>query len=551
MNVVANIHETEALSTVSMPELPNEVWMKIFTYLSYGDLEQTKVVCKHWCQLVHSLQFRYKTKLVITLKNVKNICLAIENHKQLSIPLHYENVELDMYVIKSEYLVKIFENLKSCIRQLKLYNFQLLFVLNDYLPELEVLILMIHCERVLMPGLDKEQRSSKEKINQSNNTSLDLYKFPKLKSLDISFDLITMLGDNSNDFLKNLTLMPFKHLERLSIQFDDILEELVLEVIEGYAHSLRWLDISLLSSPSKFKWQEIVKKFTQLEVLKIDQINVEKWLIDVLENFPKESCLRTIVLGGFPDMDDLLKLITRKWFNSLEYLHLRASRNLTDVGIKQLNLITNKLRCLTLCNCESLTVQGILQGIAANKPNRMLCSLNLNLNNIQGLTEDFIYVLVQNLPNLTTLKLANCDRAISITTMAYIFCNLTQLQHLSLGHYGLSFEDRGNDFVCCEKPVINYMKGLQSLRSCFCAIVAISSLNVTFNELRKLVVRECCNYLPNFVHFNTYFPALEELTFSYWNLKFDCFTELVHNFPRLRKLDFKPCNPISGDFDIK
>uniref|UniRef100_A0A1A9UX27 F-box domain-containing protein n=1 Tax=Glossina austeni TaxID=7395 RepID=A0A1A9UX27_GLOAU len=508
-----------------LPDLPNEIWIKLFTYLTHGDLQQVKLVCKHWCDLCRVPELKRKSKLVITAHNLKDLSQVLKSSPEICEYLQYECLELHGVKVQKD-LLTAFEYLGYYIRQLKLHESPVFCVLNDYLPELEELIL------TRIPSVQ----------SYVNNFSVDLYKFPKFKSLHMSCAGVTYYI--KIQLLRNLIYDQCEHLERLSLEFDRTQEDLILYTLELHADSLRQLGIGnhWNSKPSTLiKWQRTFEKFSKLEVLKITGNCGYNWLKIILESLGAENRLRAIDLSGsFELSDDLLKLIVRKWANSVESLDLMFCQCITDDGLKQLGAIKNKLHHLNLAKCR-LTAEGLLQGLVENT-NYALRSLNLS--HITSMAEGCICLLAQRLCNLTTLNLENCYEAVTDSSLYYIFRYLKRLRHLVLDDC-IHITDGGLIGADPSKPAISNLKGLQTLSLRGCCNLSNRSLReaLNFQELRKLELSYCHNISSSGIEgLVQHCPALEDLTISScFMLADNSVLQIVLGLPRLRKLNVRNC----------
>uniref|UniRef100_A0A1B0AC78 F-box domain-containing protein n=1 Tax=Glossina pallidipes TaxID=7398 RepID=A0A1B0AC78_GLOPL len=108
MNKFSGISGTDYL----LPGLPNEVWIKAFAYSSYGNIQQVKLVDRHWSRLSNSSELQRKTKLIVTVRNVENICEIVERRTKPLDSLQFENVKIHS-VEKLEHILKVFGYLGS------------------------------------------------------------------------------------------------------------------------------------------------------------------------------------------------------------------------------------------------------------------------------------------------------------------------------------------------------------------------------------------------------------------------------------------------------
>uniref|UniRef100_A0A1A9ZNX5 F-box domain-containing protein n=1 Tax=Glossina pallidipes TaxID=7398 RepID=A0A1A9ZNX5_GLOPL len=229
--------------------LSNEIWIEIFSYLSYGDVKQVSLVCKGWCQLVHATLLRGRTKLVITQRNLRNICELAENEG-----LNYENVEVDekwevFNSVEHEFLLKIFKYAGPTITKLKLYQISTIEALVHFLPKLEELDLSDATE------------------NQSKR--MDISKFSNVKSIRMPKCVYGI----KDIFCLPLYNVPSIRYGKLGICIDTSSVNR-LNMLSRDASSLRWLHIELrhytpnaLTLRDRLSLQETFRKLTHLEEL--------------------------------------------------------------------------------------------------------------------------------------------------------------------------------------------------------------------------------------------------------------------------------------------
>ncbi|KAI9585126.1 hypothetical protein GQX74_000973 [Glossina fuscipes] len=491
--------------------LPDEMWLQIFCNLSYADLSQVNLVCKHWSQLARAPALTRKSKLVIVRENLKDICDLLERKD-----FKFQTVEIvdgfdSANCVEHALLLKMFQYLRSDIVQLKLDRPSSLSVLNNPLTKLKELDL--------------------SNMRLAESLSIDLSKFSKLKSLLLPYGGECHLKIQLSS---PLTEMPKIRLEKLRIAsyYPNYLNLLTTNV-----SSLRTLEINLVS-PSlteQIHLHEIFNKFTQLKVLRVGGfVNmIDHSTRFLLENLPKENQLKTIIVDLDAKPVEFLDLICRKWFSCIETLELRltvfdAERRNSGNLAKRLSVLSGKLRRLSL-DAREFTPQDLIHSIAP-KTNTKLTELELFKPHLTG---ELLFTLFQRLPNLTTLDLSFSQ--LTDEEMCGIFRRLTRLRHLFLGPCC----SKTNIKNLCLKPNISNLKGLRRLRSCFCPIriLWILNLNFKFNELSHLELYSCgrtreCSF-SNFEEISTYFPALEELDADGYDLCVNDITKVRNNCPRL------------------
>lgn len=112
---------------------------------------------------------------------------------------------------------------------------------------------------------------------------------------------------------------------------------------------------------------------------------------------------------------------------NLVSLKVRRCRALTDLGITEIVRL-EKLQVLDISECESVTGQGIMKGIAS-KLNPMLLELYVSALN---LCESSVTKIAQCFPSLRVLDLSYCFHSVSDLCLQMIFKNLIWLRHLNL-----------------------------------------------------------------------------------------------------------------------
>uniref|UniRef100_A0A1A9UYK6 F-box domain-containing protein n=1 Tax=Glossina austeni TaxID=7395 RepID=A0A1A9UYK6_GLOAU len=511
--VIDTFPDVRGDKSTSLPALPNEIWLKIFSNLSHGDLLQVKLVCKYWLQLAQAPELRRRSKLVITTQNLKNICDFIKRQD-----FKCESVVLDeegrgFTSVDRESLLTVFKHLGSAVVQLKLYELSSLSMLSSLLPNLEELNLL--------------------DIYPQKGVLVDFNKFPNLKSLLMDVDD----GDSKTQMqlFSSFYQMSGIRLEALTLNIGRFAAS-CLAALALHASSLRWLKLKIdfdISRDSilQLQLEETLKNFTQLEVLQIKCHNGATARA-ILENLFKGNRLKAIALD-FPyrDDDDVVQIIAQKWSDSLESLEL-AHYFITGNSAKWLNFLSGKLNRLYLRECGYVP-EHLLDSIAP-KTNKRLTELKFVNSN---LTPKLFWDLFQRLPNLTTLDFS-CNQ-ITDLEMNYLFRHLVHLRHLFLD----ACKSENDIKLFCSTPNISNLAKLQTLQTCLCPIKVLEILNLDFKfkELTKLYLSPCSRSknppASTLVDISKYFTALEELCFYNVALRQ---TSVLHKplcFPRLCRLN--------------
>uniref|UniRef100_A0A1A9VLP1 F-box domain-containing protein n=1 Tax=Glossina austeni TaxID=7395 RepID=A0A1A9VLP1_GLOAU len=426
--------DTGAVSRIGAANIPNEIWLQVFDNLSHGDLLQITLVCKRWLHLVSRYKLQRGSKLVITKRNLKKICDAIERTQ-----FKCEKVEIS----------NPWSEFRSEVVHIKLHRVSTLTVLSNLLPKLRELDLSDSWP--------------------DTRAMVDLKSFSQLTTL-----LIPEFFTIQNQLLASLTQMPNVRLQQLSIRIESSAGAW-LDVLAKHATSLRWLKLGTVwldawtSACLKFqhRLREIFRMFTQLEVLDIGTISTRYKKL-ALENISEKNRLKKIVLSD--NSDKSLEIIVQKWSASLEYLDIKRYRESAN-DAKQLNIMSGKLRCLIMHDANGLADQRLLYSIAPTSNPKLN---ELKLSHAQLSKESFC-VLTQRLPNLVVLDFKELHSSISDEEMLNIFRYLTRLQHLLLKP---CVSENGINHLCSEYNISN-LKRLKTLRSCFCPIKVLPIISIT------------------------------------------------------------------------
>uniref|UniRef100_A0A1A9ZVK8 F-box domain-containing protein n=1 Tax=Glossina pallidipes TaxID=7398 RepID=A0A1A9ZVK8_GLOPL len=508
MDTLCDVRDDE---DAKAPELPNELWVNIFNHLSHGDLLGTRVVCKHWYQLVSTSELKRKSILVITQKNLKDIINLIV-YKDLK----YERLEINgkwdtFSSEEQEFLIKIFKTLESDITHLRLCGSTFLPLLNNPLPKLTELDL--------------------SRMQPWDNFPIDFNKFLNVKS-------ILMPLFRSHRLLSQLTWtlikIPKICLERLSLNITPS----PFPPVEGFllathASTLRWLKFGL-SRPLReveLYMQDVFKTFTKLEALDITGVR-DDYKRTVLQHLPEQNPLKVIALRIYSHDYDLLELIQRKWSKSLVRIDLTC--HMSGNVATPFNFTSSKIRCLRLLGDE-MAPEYLLDCIAPTT-NKTLTVLKLHIPIPAG---HLFGDLLQRLPYLIDLDLRGTQSTITDEEMNCIFRYLIHLRQLALGR---CIHDN-NDFPYSTDNISN-LKCLQKLMSCFCPIKILQILNLNFKfiELKYLHIEPCERSsdlsVPIFLDiYKTYFPALERLSSPELDFASKSVEEMRKSFPRIRRYD--------------
>lgn len=112
---------------------------------------------------------------------------------------------------------------------------------------------------------------------------------------------------------------------------------------------------------------------------------------------------------------------------NIKTLKLRRCRAITDLSVKEMAKLT-QLKILDISECETITGQGIMTGLAG--------AVHTNLRELYvsalNICEQTVIKISEAFPNLTVLDLSCCLNSVSDLCLQMIFRNLIWLRHLNL-----------------------------------------------------------------------------------------------------------------------
>lgn len=123
-----------------------------------------------------------------------------------------------------------------------------------------------------------------------------------------------------------------------------------------------------------------------------------------------------------PSVIDICKSLSQ-----LKVLKLRRCRALTDLSIREIRHL-KRLECLDVSECDEITSNGFIVGIASEPNNRMV-ELHASALNICELA---VIQIAENMTNLKLLDLSYCKNAVTDLAIQMIFKHLINLRSLNL-----------------------------------------------------------------------------------------------------------------------
>ncbi|XP_055531127.1 uncharacterized protein LOC129721996 [Wyeomyia smithii] len=415
-------------------DLPMEILVKIFGYLTAADRLAAGITCKRWLEATQYQQFVndvclnfHKTHFSDTCSPVVHLLLST-SHFQSIVFSQVEFNETEQFFSRfGENILEL--SFKACDIRERTFNNILVLVPNIRSLRIEA------CRELLMSGrlFDTVQQAELAQ-NLRNLTTLSLACNRYLS--DALFKRIVSLTPNLVSLdLSGCSISFHKGLYRkfYPAQPDDASESVltfhyISQFIERQATKLKTINFSstLIDGDSL----EILAGF---ENLRLDTLDLNA--CDQLTNSgitalaQKQNSLQHLDFSrSVRFTDSSLHKICAHLVN-LKSLKVRHCRALTDLGIKELVSLT-KLQVLDISECESITGQGIINGIAS-KPNLVLLELYVSALN---LCESSAIKIAETFPSLRVLDLSYCFHSISDLCLQMIFKNLIWLRHLNLDY---------------------------------------------------------------------------------------------------------------------
>ncbi|XP_053683098.1 uncharacterized protein LOC128733496 [Sabethes cyaneus] len=415
-------------------DLPMEILVKIFGYLTAADRLAAGTTCKRWLEATQYQQFVndiclnfYKTHFSDSCSPVCNLLASTRTFQNIVFSqVEFHETE-QFFTCFGENILEL--TFKACDIRERTFNSILMLVPNLRALRVE------GCRELLMSGrlFDSVKQDDLAQALQ-NLTTLSLAYNRYLS--DALFKRIVSLTPNLvNLDLSGCPISFHKGLYRkfYPIQLDDASESVltfhyISQFLERQADKLKTVNFSLtlidgdsLEMLAGFKNLRLdtldLNSCDQLTNSGITALAQQQTSLQHLD-FSKsvrftDSCLHKICLN----------------LTNLKSLNLRRCRALTDLGIKELVNLP-KLQALDISECESITGQGIINGIAS-KPSSILLELYVSALN---LCESSVIKIAETFPSLRVLDLSYCFHSISDLCLQMIFKNLIWLRHLNLDY---------------------------------------------------------------------------------------------------------------------
>ncbi|VVC91974.1 unnamed protein product [Leptidea sinapis] len=589
-------------------DLPYEVLVYIFKYLTKSDRKSASETCQSWylaandyCFQKHKVVTLYKVDLnddVSPLQVYENSSMCYDNYL-------FSEVEISSKI--NNFWDRNGENIRSLTLQNCDIREKVFVHMLQKCTNLEVLNIQ-NCKELFMSGCLLEG-----KTDGLLSTTLNKLKCLSLSGNQYLTDALFSRFVNSAPDLEELNLSGCSlqfHLglvKRFYPQGTNIFENpsesvltfyFILQLLVTRANKIKRLLFSntLIDGTALKSLSEIEHlKLQYLQVYSCDQLTNS----GILSLTKLQTTLSELDIGLCTRVTDQSLVYICNNLINLESLNIQRCRAVTDLGIAELNKLS-KLKVLNISQCELITKDGIEKGLCTEQ-NNILEELDVNSLNLD---QTGLIMISERLPNLRLLDISYCFNAVTDSSIQVVFKNLVLLHTLKLSHCdkvsdaGLTgmgkieevnehdgpimsnYDDsiannkiylgsraeeeivrdakRKHDVMkMCEKLTMDSytgyslarIKGLRELDISGCNRITDVSLTYAFSfkELDKLNLSRCQQITHEGIkHLVKNCPSIEHLNLiDCYNLKDEAVIEIVKGLHRLQQLELRGCNQLT------
>ncbi|XP_058833310.1 F-box/LRR-repeat protein fbxl-1-like [Topomyia yanbarensis] len=415
-------------------DLPMEILVKIFRYLNVGDRFAVGLTCKRWLEATQYQLFvndiclnLHKTYFSDSTSPVRDLLRSSRNFQNIVLSqVEFNGTELFF----SRFGKHIYElSLKACdIREKSFYGILVT------VPNIRVLRIE-GCRELLMSGRLFESAKEQKLTHTLHNVSTMSLAYGRYLSDALFRRIVSLTPNLENLDLSGCSISFHKGLYRkfYPTRSDDASESVltfhyISQFIEYQAEKLKMLNFSstLIDGDS-------LETLAGIDKLHLDTLDLNS--CDQLTNSgiaalaQNQNSLQHLNFSKSVRFTDACLQKICVHLPNLKSIKLRRCRALTDLGIKELVQL-QKLQVLDISECESVTGQGIIKGIAS-APNSVLLELYVSALN---LCESSVMRIAENFPSLRVLDLSYCFHSVSDRCLQMIFKNMVWLRHLNLDY---------------------------------------------------------------------------------------------------------------------
>ncbi|CAG9581437.1 unnamed protein product [Danaus chrysippus] len=589
--------------------LPYEVLVYLFKYLTNSDRKAASETCQSWYLAANDYYFLKNKTLVFYRTDLLKEASPLQVIENTIIPYYnfiFNEVELSN---KTNYFWdKIGENIRSLtIRKCDIHEKTIDYILEKC-TSIETLNIQC-CKELFMSGCLLEKTNGVIANSFKNLRSLNLSENKYIT--DALFYRFVKSAPELEHFCLSLCPIQFhagfvkKFYSQTSNIFDNPSESVftfhfVQQFISSRADKIKKLVFSntLIDGAGLKQLSEIPDLMLEsLQLNTCDQLTNA----GIISLATHQHSLKELDIGLCTRVTDQSLMYICNNLVNLEYLNIQRCRAVTDLGIAELNKL-KKLKRVNISQCELITKDGIKVGLCSDDENLIMEELDINsLNNIE---QTGVIMISEKLMNLTYLDLSFCFNAVTDTTIQVIFRNQIKLHTLKINYcdkvsdVGLTgmgkVESEGDDDGpvmsnygetnshsrihlgsraeeeiirdaqrkrevqrMCEKLTMDSytgyslarIKSLRELNISGCNRITDVSLiyAFAFKELQSLNLSRCQQITVDGIKYLVRnCPSIEYLNLNdCYNLKDDAVIEIVKGLPRLQYLELRGCNQLT------
>ncbi|XP_058129642.1 uncharacterized protein LOC131286568 [Anopheles ziemanni] len=416
-------------------DLPMEILIKMFSYLTPSDRREAGLTCRRWCEAAHHTVFLDGFWLVLQRiqfdVNELPVQLLLDSFR------HFPNIELRE--VDFERLGNFFQQFGPLIRRITFDTCDLqertLFAILSHLSGLRSLTIR-SCRDLFMCVLLFENPTERVALRQtlSSVTELSLANIQYLSDA-ILHRLVEIMPSLCSLGLAgcNVSFHPglyrkFYPGDRKQPSESVLTFQYISQVIGERKAFIRTLDFShTLVDDNALEVLAAMAPELQLERLELERC-------EQLSGRGLRTLLRTQanhlqhlnLSRSYRVTDSCLVQICQE-LPELRVLKMRECRAISNQGVRQLSQLT-QLEVLDISYCKAINGEGIVDGIASKK-NDVLRELYIGG---LDLSERSIIAITETLGELRVLDLGYCFHAMSDLCVQFICRNLVRLTHLTL-----------------------------------------------------------------------------------------------------------------------
>uniref|UniRef100_A0A182RD64 F-box domain-containing protein n=1 Tax=Anopheles funestus TaxID=62324 RepID=A0A182RD64_ANOFN len=445
-------------------DLPMEILVKIFTYLTPSDRREASQTCRRWCEASHHSAFLENFWLVLHRQpfdvNVPPVRDLLASFR------HFPNIQLSE--VDFERVGNFFTHFGPHIQRIVFQACEIqerdMIAILRCLPALRSLTIgscrdLFMCVRLFDDAAERDKlRQTLASVSELALTHIQYLSdgilhrivdiMPSLTALNLAGCHISFHQGLYRKFYPgdgkqpSESVLTFHYISRLieerkeSLRALDFSETLVddsaLEVLAGMSPALR---------------------LERLELNRCEQLS-NRGLGTLITAHANH--LQYLNLSKTYRLTDACLLQICRELAGLRVLKMRECRALSNQGVRELGQLSG-LQVLDISYCKEVNGTGILAGIAC-RPNHTLKELRIRALN---LCEQSIIAVAENLTALRVLDLGYCFHAVSDLGVQFVIRNLVHLRELDLENCG-KLSDEGLTGLGMLPKIERHVQGNQS-----------------------------------------------------------------------------------------